>query len=102
MYGFSENVISTVTSIEAFIEQRKLLSAPLIFSVSQLQCKALQKRPQTLEKELTNCNPNLTYAYSEDETEILVTSKVFIEEDWKKQLKAALQKYYTNMFQMKK
>ena len=97
VYGISENVISTVTNIEAFIEQRKLLSAPLILSVSQLQCKALQKRPQTLEKELANCNRNLSYAFSEDETEILVTSKIFIEEDWKKQLKAAMQKY-SDMF----
>ena len=97
VYGFSEGVTVTVTSLENFIQQRKSLSAPLVLSVSKLLCKALQKHPQNLEQIIADCNTSLSYTFSDDEMEILISCKGIIEGDWKHQLRAAIQKY-TNKF----
>ena len=101
VYGFSEGVAVTCSSLENFIQQRKSLSAPLELPVSKLLCKALQKHPRNLEQILADCNPNLSYTFSDDEMEILISCKGIIEGDWKHRLQAAIQKYTNNFLLVK-
>ena len=93
VYGFGESVTATVTNLEAFLQKRKSLSTPLSLPVSQLLGKAFQKRSHGLDQILTTCNQNLSYSFSDDKTEILIESKVFIKGDWKQQLQASLMRY---------
>ncbi len=94
VFGFGEGVIEGATQIEEFIRHNKSLVIPLSVPLDQLLSKALKKRSQNLDKILGECHASLSYTFSDpDETEILVSSKTSIKDDWKPRCKSALTNY---------
>lgn len=81
VFGFSESVASSVEELNAYFEEKLSSSGPLVIPIKQLLCQALKKRPNHLLQILSKYN--LSYTFSDDGTQLCVTSESSIGGDWK-------------------